>query len=172
MSWYRVGLIAGLLITVQALSACGFQPLYQRDQAGLAAGNAFESIRIRPIADRVGQELRNHLYDALTPKGPPVSPAWELGVTLRESIEKISVEQTSFSTRANLRLVGSYTLSPLGETERLGHDGTVSVISSYNILDSEYATLVAERDARSRAVAILSNDIRRQLAIWFNSQEL
>ncbi len=177
MSWYRTIVIVGLLVMLQA---CGFQPLYQRDQAGLSAGSAFESIRVRPIVDRVGQELRNHLYDALTPRGQPVDPEWELSVTLTESIEQISVEQTSFSTRANLRLTGSYSLSPVGESDRsvtdgesedIGHSGSVEVISSYNILDSEYATLIAERDARSRAVAIMSNDIRRQLAIWFNSRE-
>ncbi len=168
MSWSRAVIVVALLI---ALQACGFQPLYQRDQAGLSAGNAFEGIRVRPIADRAGQELRNHLYDALTPKGPPVNPAWVLSVTLTESIEKISVEQTSFSTRANLKLNGAYSLMPFGESDDIGHTGSVDVISSYNILDSEYATLIAERDARSRAVAIMSNDMRRQLAIWFNSRE-
>jgi LPS-assembly lipoprotein len=170
MSWYRSTLIVGLLIAAQSLQACGFQPLYQRDQTGIAVSTAFESIRVRPIADRVGQELRNHLYDALTPKGQPINPAWELDVTLDESIQMISVEQTSFSTRANLELTGLYSLKFIANTEVLGHEGAVTVISSYNIFDSEYATLVAERDARSRAVMILCNDIRRQLAIWFNNQ--
>lgn len=168
MSWYRA---AVLVVVVAVLQACGFEPLYQRHQAGSGAGNEFANIRINPVADRVGQELRNHLYDSLTPLGPPENPAWALSVTLGESIEKISVEQTSFSTRANLRLTGSYTLSSVGSTDPVTHENSVSAISSYNILDSEYATLVAERDARSRAVLILSNDIRRQLAIWFNSRE-
>lgn len=168
MSWFKTILLVG---TVVALTACGFQPLYQKDQAGLSAGNAFETIRVRPIEDRVGQELRNHLYDALTPRGQPENPAWDLQVKLTESIQKISVEQTSFSTRANLKLTGSYNLLPVTGNEETGHGGSVSVVSSFNILDSEYATLAAERDARSKAVLILSNDIRRQLAIWFNNRE-
>lgn len=171
MSWYRAIIFGGVLI---ALQACGFQPLYQHEhqqgQVGVSAGGALQTIRIKPINDRVGQELRNHLFDALTPRGQPADPQWDLKIKLSEVIEHISVEQTSFATRANLKLTGTYFLSPVGDSEQDGHSGTVKVISSYNFLDSEYATLVAERDARSRAVLILSNDIRRQLAIWFNNQ--
>lgn len=173
MSSFKLSLVLVLLF---ALQACGFQPLYQQGSANMSAGSQFESILVRPIADRVGQELRNRLYDALTPAGQPADPLWELDVTLTESIQKIAVEQTSFSTRANLRLTATYSLNSLGgdsgsDDNRVTHSHSVSAISSYNILDSEYATLVAERDARSRAVQVLSADIRRQLAIWLNSQQ-
>lgn len=172
MSWCKALVLAGALLIT---AACGFQPLYQKSGEGLSAGSSLESIRVLPIEDRIGQELRNHLYDALTPRGQPVNPAWELRVELTESIEHIALEQTSFSTRANLRLTGTYRLertkpSDDGDDSDDRHSGSVAGISSYNILDSEYATLVAERDARSKAVVILSHDIRRQLAIWLNKQ--
>lgn len=160
-----------VLLAVTLLAACGFQPLYKTGGPGPGAGATFETIEVRPIADRVGQELRNHLFDVLTPRGQPVNPAWYLDVTLSESIEHIAVEQTSFSTRANLQLSARYELTSAAENGEEMHEGSVSVVSSYNILDSEYATLAAKRDARSRAVVNLSNDIRRQLAVWFNSQE-
>jgi len=174
MSSFRLAFVLSLLLTLQA---CGFQPLYQRDQSDttVGAGNRLETIRVRPIAHRVGQELRNYLYDALTPKGQPASPEWELNVKLSETIEQIALEQTAFSTRANLTLKAVYSLTPVvgGDStsgaEKTGHQGTAHATGSYNILDSEYATLVAERDARARAVQVLSDDIRRQLAIWFNS---
>lgn len=167
MSSFKSIVILALLLAVQA---CGFQPLYQHGTGSTSAGSQLDTIRVHPIADRVGQELRNHLCDALTPNGQPSNPKWELSVTLSESIQKIAVLQTSFSTRANLNLTASYTLSSINEDEQTNHSGAVSTISSYNVLDSEYATLVAERDARSRAVQILSADIRRQLAIWLNNQ--
>lgn len=184
MWWYKPFVVACALLVLQA---CGFQPLYQQTPSGGAGRAFFETIKVPPIADRVGQELRNHLYSELTPKGQPADPKWELVVKLTESIQKTSIERTSFSTRANLVLTGTYTLTPLdadvvglsGETAEaqggasdaaVGHSGTVKVTSSYNIFDSEYATLVAERDSRSRAVLFLSNDIRRQLAIWYNNR--
>jgi len=168
MSSFKVIVAAGLLLTVQA---CGFQPLYQQGLAPTSAGSQLNTILVNPIADRVGQDLRNHLYDALTPNGQPSTPKWELSVTLIESIQKIAVLQTSFSTRANLNLTASFALSFVGGGEQTNHSGTATAISGYNILDSEYATLVAERDARSRAVQVLSVDIRRQLAIWLNSPQ-
>lgn len=168
MSLFKTIAIACLML---ALQACGFAPLYQSKTTGQSTGTTFDTIFVRTIPDRVGQELRNHLLNALTPKGRPSQPEWELSVKLSESIEKISVEQTSFSTRANLKLVASFSLEPTGDNDRDGVSGSVGAISSYNILDSEYATLVAERDARSRAVIILGNDIRRQLATWLNRQE-
>lgn len=169
MSSFRSFIALGLLLS---LPACGgFQPLYKQSPSDVSAGRQFDDILVRPIADRVGQELRNHLYDALTPNGQPASPKWQLTVTLTESIQKIAVQQSSFSTRANLSLTASYSLNPIGNDDQDGHSGSVRAISSYNILDSEYATLVAEQDTRTRAVQVLSADIRRQLAIWLNSQQ-
>ncbi len=168
MSLFKTAVLACLVVTLQA---CGFSPLYQKTTDRPSAGQAFGAILVKPIPDRTGQELRNHLYSVLTPKGSPSNPEWVLAVSLNESIEKISIEQTSFSTRANLKLNGSFTLTPTGDVEKESFSGSVSAVSSYNILDSEYATLVAERDARSRAVIILGNEIRRQLAIWFNRLE-
>jgi hypothetical protein len=48
--------------------------------------------------------------------------------------------------------------------------GTAKAISSYNILDSDYANLIAERDASSNAVSNLSKDIARQLALWLRTE--
>ena len=168
MLWFRHALLFCSIIFVQS---CGYEPLYQKSDVANTAGSELSTIIVKPISDRIGQKLRNHLYDALTPAGKPKNPKWELNVTLQESIQKIALEQTSFSTRANLTLSGTFHLTAIGANDVKGHAGSVSVISSYNIFDSEYATLIAERDARSKAVLILSNDIRRALAIWFNNRE-
>ena len=74
---------------------------------------------------------------------------------------------SSTSLLVALIITASFTLKDL--TDGPGDSGSAEAISSYNIVDSDYANLIAERDARSRAVQGLSNDIRRQLAIWFRN---
>jgi LPS-assembly lipoprotein len=41
------------------------------------------------------------------------------------------------------------------------------VVSSYDILSSNFATLMAEKDAKTRAVREMSQIIRTQLAVFF-----
>lgn len=169
MLLYRVFCIS---LVVGVLGACGFQPLYYRDGERSSIREDMTSVFVRPIKDRIGQDLRNNLKDALDPTGVGSIKKWDLSVKLSKSVEQISVESTSFSTRANLTVSASITLSPsssfvdLGEGIPKTHKATIRAISSYNIVDSDYADIVAQRDARSRAVVSLSDDIRRQVAMW------
>ena len=52
----------------------------------------------------------------------------------------------------------------VAERER---NGTVTALSAYNIVESEYATYRAEVDARERALQELARRIRQRLASWF-----
>mgnify|MGYP004004834545 FL=1 len=156
-------LIAGLFVF--NLGACGFEPIYAYKEIGYVRGE-LEHVSIKPIKDRIGQELKNNLLDILSPRGISDQSLWELSVTLTESTQKISLEQTSFSTRANLTVRATFKLKSLLEDSTQKFGGNANAISSYNILDSDYANLVAERDAHSRAVKSLANDIARQLALW------
>jgi hypothetical protein len=47
--------------------------------------------------------------------------------------------------------------------------GRSSSTNSYDILDSQYATQVAEDDARKRALQQLSEEMKIRLAIYFKS---
>ncbi len=160
---------AGLVIVL--LSACGFQPLYYRDGVRETIREDLSAVFVRPIEDRIGQQLRNKLNDTLNPTGTQGAKMWDLDIELTESTEKISLESTSFSTRANLTVSATLTLTPVDSELLDTHSGSVSAISSYNIVDSDYADIVAERDAQSRAVVSLSNDIRRQVALWLRGGE-
>ena len=160
-----VGLLCG------ALSACGFQPLYYQDGQRASIRTEMATVFVRPIADRIGQELRIKLKKALNPTGVPSDKKWDLYITLTESTQKIALESTSFSTRANLSVAARFELNRIGLVSEESFSSNTRGISSYNIVDSDYADIVAERDARSRAVVGLSNDIRRQLALWLREVE-
>jgi hypothetical protein len=45
--------------------------------------------------------------------------------------------------------------------------GTLTTVSSYNILTSDFATHAARTDARSRAIEVLADDIQARLALYF-----
>lgn len=165
----RIGTACAVLL---ALGACGFQPLYgTKDEVPMSQELAL--VDVAPIKDRIGQELRSRLLDALTPKGVPDRPRYSLSVLTAEKIEQTAVQKTAFATRANMTVSASFTLTDLRAQkaeDRRQFGGSTQVVSSYNILDSTFATLAAENDARSRAVAEIAEEIRVRLAIWLRQQ--
>ena len=154
-----------LLAALGFLGGCGFQPLYGKNFATYTP-EEFAAIKIKPIRDRIGQQLHNHLLSLLNPGGRPKKPRYVLTARVSESIASLGVRKSAFATRANLTLSVNYRLSPLptGDSILTGSD---SIIVSYNILESDFATLMAEKDARVRAVRELAQIIRIRLGAHF-----
>ncbi len=154
-----------LLVAVAVLGGCGFRPLYGgARQAGTPVELA--AIAVKPIADRIGQQLHNHLLDLLTPGGRPRHPRYSLSVELSESIRRLAVQKSEFATRANLSLNATYNLTDMPTRETI-LEGRSVVVTSFNILSSEFATLMAEKDARTKVVRELGDDIRTRIAVFF-----
>jgi LPS-assembly lipoprotein len=164
--WFCRSLALGLCALV--LAGCGFRPLYGggRDSA---AAKEMAGIRIEPIADRIGQQLHNHLLDLLNPRGRGADPQYVLRVRLKGSTEGLAVAKSELATRANYSLVARYQLLGKGGGQTI-FKGTEKVVSSYNILTSDFATLIAEKDAKARAVNEIGQDIRTQLAVFFDQR--
>ncbi|HEC14767.1 MAG TPA: hypothetical protein ENI72_03320 [Rhodospirillales bacterium] len=162
--------ISCLMGALLFLGACGFRPLYGQS-GGQTALSDLSSIRIEPIADRLGQELHNNLLDLLTPQGRPQKPRYSLKIKLSQSKKTLAVQKSAFATRANLIIRAVFSLSAVGvgaaATEEVLLSGESSIISSYNILDSDFATVIAERNARTQAVRELADNIRIRLAVYF-----
>ena len=155
-------------LAMLTLAACGFEPLYG-DKGGVEASADLETIRIDPIKDRVGQLLRNQLLDTLTPMGEPSKPAYRLIVDVTENKLELAVRKSELATRANMQFTASYRLTRFGsEGAILSRSSTVS--ASYNLLNNEFANISSEADARERGVRELSQDIARQLSLYFRSQ--
>lgn len=161
----QAGVLLGLLL---ALGACGFQPLYG-SRGATNTPDEFAAIEIQPIKDRIGQELHNNLLDMLNPRGEAAAPKYELVVTLTENREELAVQKTAFATRANLTMTASFTLRE-GKTKKGVTGGSSVAVSSYDVLRSDFATLAAEKDARSRALLRIAEDIRTRLALHFRRQ--
>ena len=175
MLWFNkirlVVVIGGLL----ALGACGFRPLYNQPPAsGESRGYNVQidmaTIYIKPIKDRIGQQLHNLLLTRLNPSGSPAEPAYKLTITLFESVQELGIQKSSFASRANLRISARYNLVPVDGTGGDGAAGTtgdVLAISSYDISTYEFSTLTARKDARKRAVREIADDLKTRFAVYF-----
>jgi len=148
------------------LSACGFQPLYgNSEQFGPVAGE-LALIDVGVIANRSGQLLRTFLIQRLNPDGRPANPAYTLEVGLDETIRNLGIQRDDTATRSNLTIVATYTLTSAADGQAV-YLNTAQVVTSFNILDDQYATVVAERSAQEGALRELSDRIRTDLSLFF-----
>ena len=163
MSLFKVTTVLTVLVI---LPGCGFRPLYGNPSSG-GFSPELALIKVEPIKDRIGQMLRNHLRTTLNPKTRPKKPLYLLKTDVSEGTASLAVRKSAFATRANLKVMASFQLLNAA-TGKIMHRASRSITVSYNILDSEYATLAAEKDARIRAVRELSEEIRTQLGVYFS----
>ena len=168
MWWSRSPFRAlAVVLVVAVLGGCGFRPLYGKtggDHQEVAGD--LSSVAIAPIPDRLGQELRNHLLDLLTPTGGPTDPIFTLRVRVKERIDDLAIDNQGLATRANLRLEATYTLVK-DETGESVLNGKGLAVSSYNLVSNDYSNLTAENDARSRAALHIARQIRARLGAHF-----
>ena len=153
------------LLLLTCLAGCGFHPLYKQTN-NVATVQEMASIQIDPPTSRVQQELRNELLDRLSPRGKAAQTKYRLQLTINESQGGVLVNRADTTTRTNLNMQTAYALFRIGEDHPVV-SGLVTALASYNVLLADYATLVAERDARARAVRETSDEIRIRLAIFF-----
>lgn len=169
MSWHeaarRLAALAIVLGAVVPVSACGFRPLYGTGGVADAAAE-LSRVEVSVIPDRSGQILRNYLIQGLNPDGRPANPAYRLNVDLREREEELGIDKTDSAQRANLMITARFSLRTAADDHEV-LNRRVGIITSYNILLDEFATLSAQNAARDRALRRIGSDIRTQLALYF-----
>jgi LPS-assembly lipoprotein len=159
-------LALGLAAT--AVSSCGFRPLY--GSQGVRNGSVkadLSSVAISQISNRAGQILRNRLVDKMTPTGQPATPAYRLSVRLTESKVPLGIRKDETATRANMNQTALYMLQETA-TNVVVDRGSVQSTTSYNIVDSDFGTIMAERDARKRGLEQIAETITLRVALYFN----
>jgi LPS-assembly lipoprotein len=168
MSLFRRLRPTGLLIATIIVAACGFQPLYGSSQ-GVLSGAVVEdlaAVRITAIPDRVGQIVRNDLLDRLNPFGEPTSPRFSLAVELEEAKKGLAIQIDDTVTRFNLTLTANYFLTD-AQTGAMLTAGSVRATAAYNVLRSDFANVIAERDAQQRAAREIADELNTRLAVFF-----
>lgn len=162
-------LTISVMASVFALSACGFRPLH--GESGTRQGD-LAAIDVAIITDRSGQILRNALNTHLAPRGPAPVSLYRLNITLEESVQTLAIQKNAFAVRANLKLTARFTLSRLSDNAVL-LSSRKSLVTGYNILNNDYATLIAQQNARERSLIEIADAIHAQLSVFtLQSKEL
>ena len=133
------------LLAALALAACGFKPLYGRNDLGGNIGAALGNVYVEPIPDRVGYELRNNLLDLFNATGQANEAAYRLKLYLTTNEEAVVLQPNTAITRYNYTLSAHYELFRKGETNA-AKSGDVTALSAYNVAAAPflYATVTAQ----------------------------
>jgi LPS-assembly lipoprotein len=153
------------------VSACGFRPLYGNRGARTGPVQAdMTTVQISQISNRSGQILRNRLLDKMTPGGQPTQPSFRLTIKLDENKVPLGIRKDETATRANMIQTAQYALVDV--TNGVAVDtGSAQSTTSYNVLDSDFGTIMSERDARRRGIELLAESITLRVALYFNRRE-
>jgi len=143
---------------------CGFRAIHATtgitaDESPVGADMA--RVRVDPISNRVGQQVRNALVERLSPRGEPADPLYTLRVELAESTADLGYRKDGYATLGNLNLTASIQLQRDG-VYLLNESATT--VASFDYLGPRYASVVMERDARERAATQIADDIRGRVA--------
>ena len=147
-----------------ALDACGWTPLYADIETG-PADEELRAVRVSPITERIGQRLELELRNSLNPEGIPTPQKYTLATTLQTVRSDLGVQSTGIGTRGKLDLNASYALIDTKSGARL-FQNSAHVAESFDIVANEYASIVAEEDARNRAVEQLRRDMLTRLTLF------
>lgn len=151
------------------LSSCGFRPLYG-ERFGLNAGEDLAAVYIQNVPDREGQQLRNFLLLRMNPKGSPATMRYTLAIQLYSQRSDLGLRRDETASRSNLLVRAIYGLTD-HQSGRIVFRGEARTTNSFDILDEEFGTVLAEQDARTKALQFLADDITNQVAIYLSRDE-
>ncbi len=160
-----LGLVLSTGLAAVTLSGCGFTPLYGNFGAVSTPEvvDDLSSVSIRSLPNREGMKLRQILREELQPKGLSRA-AYDLEVNLSTRVEELGIRPDATSSRANLVLLASFSLTEGG---RAVFADRVQSIVSYNILDDQFATVASQADAENRGIKQVGAEIKTRLAVYF-----
>jgi LPS-assembly lipoprotein len=166
----RRTVIGFALVAAGVVSGCGWTPLYANRETGPGDVD-LRAIRVAPITDRVGQRLELALRDSLNPSGVPTPQRYVLSTTLQTTLADLGIQSQGLASRGQVDVVATYTLKSI-ETGKMLLSNTVHVNDSFNIAANGYANVVAEDDARTRAVEELREEIIARLTMFMQRRRI
>lgn len=150
------------------MGACGFTPLYATPDQSDSVVSELAAISVQAPNDRVNRVLRIALEDKLRATSL-AAPQYRVLLETRLSEANVAVQQDREVTRKNLRLRTSFALHDI-ETDELLFEAKSFGIVTFNRVASEFANIIAERDAEERVANQVAEDIHSKLAVYFERQ--
>ena len=166
---------AGMIALMAALAAaCGFEPMYGARQSGGSAASDLGAIELAPIVDaeggpfRLGLLMKNALSDRLYASGS-VSPRYRLEMTVERDLQGFGFRPDEAVTRYGLKLTAHYRLIDLA-TGNTTLEESARAYNSYDVVQSDFATLMAERNMEERLTRDLGERISSRLGLYFRNR--
>lgn len=165
----RIAVLSLAGLAALTLSGCGFRPLYATESTPAGIVVYFEQIYVEEVKGRTGLVLRNQLMDAFTPGGTPAAAAYRLEIALDEKKEGLAIQENADITRYNYTLSAKFVLRDSSNNQVMT-TGVSRAIAGYNVVNEQFATQIAQRDAEERAARELGEDIRLRLGVFFEKR--
>jgi len=178
------GLIPVLVTLLSlVLAACGFQPMYgARDDGGSVAAElgSVEIDRINVVSEqdagpeaewrsRLGQQLEDDLASRFY-RGGMQAVRYRLDLDLTKTREGFGFRPDEAVTRVGLRLEAQYRLVDV-VADKVILQNRAQAYNSFEVVQSDFATLAAEEDMEKRLVKDLGQRITSRLGQFFGSPE-
>lgn len=155
MSWSR----RGLLVSVLALAACGFSPVYGPGGTG---SKLFGKVRTADPRTPDDFAFAGRIAERLGPDNPAL---YELDWQMRIAVVPQAITPDEITTRYALNGTVEFMLTDIS-TQRPVTRGQVSSFTSYSTTGTTIATMAAEQDAHKRLARLLADQVvTRLLAI-------
>lgn len=154
-----------LILTLLAnLCGCGFQVIYrERDKnTEISYVDELAAIKIKKNRDRLGQEIKNHLYDLLNPDYVKTEPKYFLILTTKEQTSPTFITSTGSSGRNKITLNVSYELKDLESAKTIA-SGSTSVYDNYDVSSNRFGTYTAQNYVLSNLTTVAAQNIRNSL---------
>ena len=163
---YTVAPLLAALIAGPLVVACGFTPVFHENSQNQTRDN-LSIIEVAPISGKRGVQLRNRLEKIISPAGSEEAARYRLSVELNSSTEAVLIQLDNTVTRQNLKMSVTFNLSDISTGTKIYASKAVSV-GSYNVVDSEFATIAAEDNAAERAAREIGEEILDLLVVYFS----
>jgi LPS-assembly lipoprotein len=160
----RMLLASAVAASLATLTGCGWEPLYA-DRAAGPADAELAAIKVAPIPERVGQILALQLRQWLNPTGADIPSRYLLRTLLQVSRVDLGVLPSGLGTRAQISMIATFTLVDIATGAAL-LTATSHASDSFDIVANYYSNVVAEEDARERAVEEIRRDMVTQLTVF------
>src|ERR1700730_15689482 len=157
-------LLSGAVAAALGLSRCAWDPLYA-DGERAPADAEMRAIKVDPIPERIGQRLTLALRESLNPDGATAPQRYRLSILLTTARSDLGIQETGLGSRGKLDATATITLRDIKTGAPL-LTASSHTAESFDILANNYASVVAEDDARTRAVEELRRDIVTRLTVF------
>jgi len=150
------------------VSACGFTPLY--DQSASVAYVALDRVSVAPIADRIGQKMRNRMVQNMT----GAAPDFELQVTLRRDSlffglrgddQITGAPGDAAATQEQITLTADYQLVDI-KTGAVLLSETAVAESAFDQVLSDFAIVAQREDTADRLAFQLADRLEQRVAVY------